>query len=67
MKDVRDQRRRGGGEFIEEMVDSREVTRGEKMALRGTDSASYIIEHTLVYEDEHDERHVGLGIQPRVG
>jgi len=28
-----------------------EISRGEKMALRGTDPESYITEYTLVYED----------------
>jgi len=28
-----------------------EVSRGEKMSLRGTDPESYITEYTLVYED----------------
>ena len=28
-----------------------EVSRGEKMALRGTDPESYITEYTLVYEE----------------
>ena len=31
---------------------SREVSRGEKMDLRGTDPESYITEDTLVYEDK---------------
>jgi len=40
------------------MIDSglvgREVSRGEKMARRGTDPESYITEYTLVYEDYID-------------
>ena len=28
-----------------------EISRGEKMTLRGTDPASYVTEYTLVYED----------------
>jgi hypothetical protein len=35
---------------------SDEVSRGEKIALRGTDPESYITEYTLVYEDERIER-----------
>ena len=30
-----------------------EVSRGEKMVLRGTDPESHITEHTLVYEERH--------------
>ena len=30
-----------------------EVSRGEKMALRGTDQESYITEYNLVYEDKN--------------
>jgi hypothetical protein len=29
-----------------------DVSRGEKMALRGTDPETYITEYTLVYEDQ---------------
>ena len=32
------------------MIDSGEVSRGDKMALRRTDPKSYVIEYTLVYE-----------------
>ena len=31
---------------------SGEVSRGEKMALRGTDQPSFITEYTVVYEDK---------------
>ena len=33
------------------VIDSGEVSRGEKMDLRGTDPESYITEYTLVYEE----------------
>ena len=33
------------------VIDFGEVSRGEKMTLRGTDPESYITEYTLVYED----------------
>ena len=34
------------------------ISRGEKMALRGTDPESYITEYTLVYEDIHTHRSI---------
>ena len=42
--------------IITQVIDSRlvgEVSRGEKMALRGTDPESYIIEYILVCEEEN--------------
>jgi len=33
------------------VIDSGEVLRGEKMAPRGTDPATYITEYTVIYED----------------
>ena len=50
------------------MIDSglvgREVSRGEKLALRGTDPESYITEYTLVYEKQ---LHDCVLDEPRVG
>jgi len=37
--------------LIDSGLVGRKVSRGEKMALRGTDPESYNTEHTLVYED----------------
>ena len=38
--------------LIDSRLVGREVSRGEKMALRGTDPESYITEHTSAYEDQ---------------
>ena len=47
------------GQFVPDIllwIDSGLVSRGEKVALRGTDPESYITEYTLVYEDENNVR-----------
>ena len=50
--------------YIYKAKPSGEVSRGEKMAFRGTDPQSYITEYTSVYEDEPKTRsQVRRGIQ----
>ena len=46
------------------LVGSGEVSRGEKMALRGTDPESYITECTLASEDKQDSGPIQFSWDP---
>ena len=53
---------RGGGSRFSGLIDSGEVSRGDKMALRGTDLESYITEYTSVYEENRNAAVQPLGV-----